>query len=162
MKKILFLLTMASLILASAAPASAAGAVNTKNQKQTHLFTIINKTGLPLGVRLISTDADHTVDHNFYLTVVKGTDEIPTEKTFELPGDTYAVSANYVQFYDPVYGWGCTTTKTNPGTMTLDRNIRMTFMGCKARVSFRGRQQEVNQRKFGVPKRTFNYRYVSP
>jgi len=65
-------------------------------------LTIINKSGVKLGIQLIDPfDSDNV----YFLTVEKGSRAEPTEKTFEINATTYGMFVHYMETWDPVYGF---------------------------------------------------------
>jgi hypothetical protein len=66
-------------------------------------LTVINKAEMKIGVELTGTDNGYA----YYFPVAKGVKENPTEITYDVYRDNYAIKIYYIQRYDPVYGYQC-------------------------------------------------------
>lgn len=65
-------------------------------------LTIVNKSGVKLGIQLIDPfDSDNI----YFLTIEKGSRAEPSEKTFEINATTYGMVVYYMETWDPVYGF---------------------------------------------------------
>lgn len=123
MKKIVLLIAVLSMIL-----------VASSEPYPTIRFTVVNKSGMDIAVQLRSKAkpcakcADTTESRFYYLTVLEGTREKPTEKTFIIDRDTYGMQLFYIETWDPVYGFECGST--TPNALLATRNIRMTVLPC--------------------------------
>ena len=87
-------------------------------------LTIVNKSGLPLEIRLTGEDTDTS----YYLRIESGDGLLPIEKVFTIIPGTYQMQPYYIELWDPVYGSSC----SQPGSETLFamRNIRVTILEC--------------------------------
>ena len=99
----------------------------------------VNRSGYPLVLRLIGTDPDDpkqmTDNYNYYLTVQKGEKGNPTVRTFNLPMIEYKITVTYIEIYDPVYGYQCSSQSAN---LDLTKTTQITFLTCNQRLSGRG------------------------
>ncbi len=135
MKKILIIITLLSLLLISA-----------DRPTDTIRLTIINKSGMDIAVQLRSRtiEAINSKDvlrgEFYYLPVAEGSREAPNVKVFDIQQDTYAMQLLYVETYDPVYGYECTTPA--PNTLIARNNIRLVVLPC----GFNPRPQAVGER----------------
>lgn len=123
MKRILILITLLSLLLISA-----------DRPKDTIRLTIINKSGMDIAIQLRSRtfEAINSKDvfrgEFYYMPVAEGTREAPNVKAFDIQRDTYAMQLLYVETYDPVYGYKCTTPA--PNSLIARNNIRLVVLPC--------------------------------
>lgn len=133
--RLLWILILSSLLLVSAKPLDL------------RRLTVVNKSGLPLGIRLdaIRSKADQDCDLFYYLTVPQGDREIPAVKEFTIAPDQYAIQVYYIETYDPVYHWSCVSPAA--GTFTMSHDSRLTFLECQ-RIPLRA--GEPTQAKFGA------------
>jgi hypothetical protein len=88
-------------------------------------LTIINKSGMDLGIQLLGTEDD---EHYYYLIVPEGDKDFPTEKTYTIVPDLYNMRVFYIETYDPVYGFKC--RQPQPNQLLLTRNIKVVFLPC--------------------------------
>lgn len=89
-------------------------------------FTVINESPFPLGISLTGTFTE-TI---YYLNVPEGDPEFPVEKTFTIARDEYQMVVYYIDLWDPVYGYTCTT---GPGGMlNAMKNSTITVKHCNA------------------------------
>lgn len=93
MKKILFIISPLLLICLAAIP------------RYTRLIemVIINKSGYDIEISLSGNETEE----QYYFRIPNGTEDAPTEKTFEVIPDTYTATLYYVELWDPVYGYTC-------------------------------------------------------
>jgi hypothetical protein len=130
---------------------------------------IVNKSGLPVEVQLTglgltglgpkglgpkglkgltliesSTDIE---EHSYYLRIPKGDRLAPTEKSFTIVPDYYAVQPYYIELWDPVYGSTCSALGAQ--TLDINRNIKVFILECNRRVPNAG---DVPLIKFGGAK----------
>lgn len=103
----------------------ALGTIGAKEPGKLMRFTVINKFELPIGIQLISQNDSNIY---YYLTIPAGSRADPTEKTFTLTRDEYAMQVYYIETYDPVYGYQC--SRPLPARMNATRNIRLVFNDC--------------------------------
>ena len=87
-------------------------------------LTIINKSGLPVEMRLTGTFCD---DNQYYLRVVEGDTMAPYMQVFTILPDRYSIALYYIELWDPVYGYHCGSK-----SMTVDifHNTRLTVTSC--------------------------------
>jgi len=73
--------------------------------KYTYLveMVIINKSGYDIEISLSGNETEE----QYYFRIPVGSEDEPTEKTFEVIPDTYTASLYYVELWDPVYGYTC-------------------------------------------------------
>jgi hypothetical protein len=86
-------------------------------------LTVVNKSGLKIEISLTG-QCEETF---YYLRVPKGDRASPMEKTFTLVPDTYSTSLYYIELWDPVYGYSCSSKSQ---TLDLTRNVRMVVLPC--------------------------------
>jgi hypothetical protein len=88
-------------------------------------LTIVNKSGLPLEIRLTSEEDSNIF---YYLRVDEGDRSKPAEKVFTILAGRYQMQPYYIELWDPVYGYSC----SQPGSQTLyaERNIKVTILEC--------------------------------
>ena len=89
-------------------------------------FTVINESPFPLGISLTGTFTETT----YYLNVPEGDSEFPVEKTFTITRDEYQMVVYYIDLWDPVYGYTCTTGPG--GLLNARRNNTLTVKHCNA------------------------------
>lgn len=87
-------------------------------------LTIVNKSGLPLEIRLTGEDTDAS----YYLRVEEGDRQFPAEGVFTIVPGTYQMQPYYIELWDPVYGPSC----GEAGSKTIEayHNIKVTFREC--------------------------------
>ena len=116
-------------------------------------LTVVNKGPLPLGLRLQSQDSDLF----YYLQIPGGgSKEYPIEKEFTIQTGNYSLSVNYIEFYDPVYGFQCSNSAMR--SLTISSNTRIVFLACGVRPPNNG---EPTQWKFW-PTRIRNIHFPFP
>jgi hypothetical protein len=88
-------------------------------------LTIVNKSGLPLEIRLTNEDDSNIF---YYLRLDEGDRSYPVEKIFTIIPGNYQMQPYYIELWDPVYGDSC----SDPGSQTLyaEHNIRITILEC--------------------------------
>jgi len=108
-------------------------------------LTVVNKSGLPLGIRLdqINPETDQQALF-YYLTVAKGQDNRPAEKSFTIVRQLYTMQVYYIEIHDPVYGYKCASPTS--GKLEAVRNTRLVFLKCRYTPPNAG---EPGQGKFG-------------
>ena len=106
-------------------------------------LTIVNKSGLKLEVRLTG---DCEINQ-YYLHVPEGNRQSPYHAIFTIIPDRYVVQPYYIELWDPVYGYSCST----PSSQTIDikRNMRIVIVECDRTPR---KPNEDNIVKFGVTK----------
>ena len=114
MKKALLITSILALFLVSADPVKLAR------------LTIINKSGMEIAIQLRSVEDDLLT---YYLRVPEGDKEHPYAMIFTIERDVYYMQLHYIETYDPVYGFKCTTQP--PNRLAAFRNLRVVFLGCK-------------------------------
>ena len=109
-------------------------------------LTVVNKSGRPLGIRLDEINpCDKQQALFYYLNVPKGDSLQPAEKTFTIIPERYKMQVYYIEFYDPVYGWSCSSPTS--GTLEASHsNTRLVFLKCGRRPPNAG---EAGLGKFG-------------
>ena len=88
-------------------------------------LTIVNKSGLPMEYKI--EGKNDSSDIFYYLRVPKGDRNKPAEQIFSIYQGEYTMTAYYVELWDPVYGYTCSSTSKN---MYVTRNIRLVFGEC--------------------------------
>jgi hypothetical protein len=122
MKKILLALALITLLLAAAGDKPA----------RLSRLTIINKSGLAVG---ISLEGQYT-GVQYYLHVLEGSRSAPLEKIFTITPDIYRMEVDYIELWDPVYGYSCSSS---PGlTVEATRNVRVVVLECDRAIPNRG------------------------
>lgn len=114
-KKIPFLLAL-TLLLAAAK----------KSNSDLVRFTVINESPFPLGISLTGTFTEAI----YYLNVPAGDQEFPVERTFTITRDEYQMQVYYIDLWDPVYGYTCSTGPG--GLLNAMRNSMITVKHCRA------------------------------
>lgn len=123
MKKILILISLLALLL-----------IGADRPVDTIQFTVINKSGMDIAIRLKAQDMECANSKDiirgefYYLTILKGDREQPNVKIFDIQKDTYAMQLFYIETYDPVYGFKCGTPQ--PNALQAARNLRLTVLPC--------------------------------
>ena len=87
-------------------------------------LTIVNKSGLPIEIRLTGED----VDTSYYLRVEEGDRQFPAEGVFTIVPGTYQMQPYYIELWDPVYGSSC--GEAGSTTLEANHNIKVTFAEC--------------------------------
>jgi len=113
MKKALLITSILALFLVSAAPVKLAR------------LTVINKSGMEIAIQLRSMEDDLLT---YYLRVPEGDKDHPYSMVFTIERDAYYMQLHYIETYDPVYGFKCTTQP--PNQLVAFRNLRVVFLGC--------------------------------
>ena len=103
-------------------------------------LTVVNKSGLPVEIKLTGSDEENY----YYLKVPRGYRDAPTEKVFTVVPDTYSAVSYYIEPWDPVYGYDCSSRSS---TLAATKNIRVTIMECD-RASRHGGETSIV--KFGM------------
>jgi len=95
------------------------------NQSYQHLveITVINKSGLPVEMSLTGSNAENF----YYLRIPKGDRDAPLEKTFTLLPDVYRATVYYIEPWDPVYGYDCSSKSD---TLNANHKLRVTILEC--------------------------------
>jgi hypothetical protein len=88
-------------------------------------LTIINKSEMKIGVELSGQDNGYA----YYLPVAKGVKENPTEIIYDIYRDKYQVTIDYIQRYDPVFGYQCTLTSQT--SLDIQGATRLVVKGCE-------------------------------
>jgi hypothetical protein len=106
-------------------------------------FTIINKSGMDIAVQLRTapkeccTSKEIIQSRFYYLPVAEGDRESPETKTFFIErGFTYGMQLFYIETWDPVYGFKCSTPK--PTALIARNNLRLTVLPCDQLPHFLG------------------------
>jgi hypothetical protein len=87
-------------------------------------LTVINKSGMELELELTGT-----CDENwYYLHVPEGTHMDPSTTVFTITPDVYSMTANYIELWDPVYGYTCGDTSSH--SVDVTRNVRIVILEC--------------------------------
>jgi hypothetical protein len=92
-------------------------------------LAVINKSGKPLGIRLDEINpGDDQQALFYYLNVPRGDSDQPAEKTFTIVPEHYSIQVFYIEPYDPVYGWSCSSPTS--GKLDAEHNSRLVFLKC--------------------------------
>lgn len=85
--------------------------------------TVINKSGMPVDVRLTGKYQEET----YYLRLSEGDRSYPTEGVVDVLPDEYSFEIFYVELWDPVYG-----TKCGEGSnyAEVTHSTRLTILEC--------------------------------
>jgi len=86
-------------------------------------LTIVNKSGLDIEIRLTGID----FENNYYLRIPAGDRTIPTERVFTLARDQYNSTLYYIELWDPVYGYSCSSKDQS---LDLRRNVKVLVTEC--------------------------------
>jgi len=107
----------------------------------TNELLVINKSDMPIEMTLTGQDTD-----SFYVLRVPAADlNGVAQQIFEVAQDTYTSSVWYVEIYDPVYGYSCSSKSME---LPVYRNVRVTVTGCDHTV--RGRSEPPSILKYGA------------
>ncbi|OGO30418.1 MAG: hypothetical protein A2Z16_00085 [Chloroflexi bacterium RBG_16_54_18] len=98
-------------------------------------FTVINESPFPLGISLTGLFTESI----YYLHLPEGDPEFPVERTFTIARDEYQMQVYYIDLWDPVYGYTCTTGQG--GTLNAKSNSTITVKHCNAAQSGGRRSQ---------------------
>jgi hypothetical protein len=90
-------------------------------------LTIVNKSGLAIEIELTGSLEECDEDYHYYLRVPEGDRLWPEEKVFTILPDKYTMSVYYVELWDPVYGYDCSSQS---GTINATRNVRVVVSEC--------------------------------
>ena len=134
MKKILLIASLLTLILIAAGP---------KPPKLVRL-TVVNKSGLPLEISLTGS----CEDNYYYLRVPEGDRLFPTKKVFTVAPDMYSARLYYIELWDPVYGYSCSSKSQQ---LDVRHNTRVMVLECDRTPACPGETSIV---KFGAGRRT--------
>jgi hypothetical protein len=131
MKKVVLFLALLSLFLIAA-----------DNQQITRLvrLVVINKSGMPVEISLTSNTDENL---SYYLRIPLGDRDAPYEMTFTIIPDQYQATAYYIEPWDPVYGYDCSS---KGGMLNAESNLRVTILECDRNVRASG---DTNQIKLG-------------
>jgi hypothetical protein len=121
MKSKINLVILLALVLVSAKPIS----------ERMAKLTIVNKSGMAIELRLTGSDTGSF----YYLRLPKGDRIVPEEDVFWIVPDQYSSSLYYVQLWDPVYGYSCSSKSQS---LDLRRNIRLMVFECDHRIAAPG------------------------
>ncbi len=108
-------LILAFLVLASIS----AGALPTRLVR----LKIINKSGRGIELSL----SGKNLEYFYYLRIPAGNRLMPAEQIFTIVPDTYASTLYYVELWDPVYGYQCSSKSQ---TLDISRNVEVTVLEC--------------------------------
>jgi hypothetical protein len=86
-------------------------------------LTVINKAGLKIEIELTGKYQENT----YYIRIPQGDHVLPAEKTFSLVPDTYSTNLYFIELWDPVYGYSCTSKSQ---TLEIKRNVRVVVLPC--------------------------------
>lgn len=98
-------------------------------------FTVVNQSPFPLGISLTGLFTESI----YYLSVPEGDPEFPVERTFTIARDEYQMQVYYIDMWDPVYGYTCTTGQG--GTLNAKSNSSITVKHCNSAQSGGRRSQ---------------------
>jgi hypothetical protein len=88
-------------------------------------FTVINKSGQELAIRLITNDNSRF----YYLRVPEGDKKQPSQTEFTLVKDIYRIRVIYIVRKDPLTGLECPGSRS--ATIMALRDIRMAVTSCR-------------------------------
>jgi len=97
-------------------------------------LTIINQSEVDIGIRLVNAEKDL----NYYLTIVEGDKDHPTEKDFFIERALYDMQVYYIETWDPVYGYPKCDGQVQIGRMLAKHNLRVVFDRCYLQPAARG------------------------
>ncbi len=103
-------------------------------------IVIINKSDMDIEISLSGNETDE----QYYLRIPTGTEDAPTEKTFEVIPDTYTATLYYVELWDPVYGYSC---DNKSHSIDANHKTRVTVFECSKSIRRPGEYPII---KFGV------------
>jgi hypothetical protein len=104
---------------------------------------VINRSGVPLAIKLTGI-SDSTAF--YYLHVPKGDRDWPYDKTFAIASGEYQMSVYYIEIYDPVYGYSCSSAPSS--TLTMTRQIVIYFNECGVRPRHGGEPAQMKYWKW--------------
>ncbi|MBN2547949.1 MAG: hypothetical protein JXB15_02235 [Anaerolineales bacterium] len=105
-------------------------------------LTVINKSGMELEVRL-SSNCSYLRSLGvkasecpwYVLHVPEGDRYAPSETVFTIVREIYAASVDYLEIWDPVYGYSCSS---NAAVVQATSNARLVVLECDRRAPNRG------------------------
>lgn len=101
-------------------------------------FTVVNESPFPLGISLTGTFTESF----YYLHVPEGDPEFPVERTFTIARDEYQMQVYYIDLWDPVYGYTCSSGPG--GLLNAKKNNSITVKHCNASTAGGSRNREEN------------------
>jgi len=86
-------------------------------------LTVINRSEMEIAIRLNGSENEIF----YYLRIPAGEELTPTERVFTVVGDQYSSTLYYIEPWDPIYGYRCSSTNRN---LDLTRNVRVIVQEC--------------------------------
>lgn len=130
MRKILLTLSILGLFFEGSAP----------GYKWLVQLTIINQSGLPVEISLKTADEDNI----YYLRIPRGDRTNPVEKTYTIVPAVYQATLYYVELWDPVYGYSCSSKSQS---INANRKLQLVVFECNRTIAKPG---EIPKIKFGA------------
>jgi len=118
-------------------------------------LTVVNKADMEIAIKLQSIEEELLV---YYLRVPEGSKANPVAETFTIQRDAYHMQVYYIETYDPVYGFKCTTPP--PNQLVAARNIRVTVLECGVNPPFPG--EPTMWKYFSVPTKNVSSKCLPP
>jgi hypothetical protein len=113
MKKTLLFISLLTLLALGARPANG----------PLKRLTVINKSGMDIAIRLTGSDSE-----NFYYLRIPAADRTtPTAKVFTVVRDRYSSTLYYIELWDPVYGFSCSSMDQ---ILDITRNVKVIVSEC--------------------------------
>jgi hypothetical protein len=131
-KKTLFMLVLVAMLAWGATVAATTPKVR---------LTVVNRSGKAVELVLSGEEEGEM----YALRIPKGTRQSPTEKVFTLVPDTYSAELTYVELWDPVYGYTCSSKSQ---TLDASRSLRVVILECDRNARNGGEPPKMT--KFGA------------
>jgi hypothetical protein len=106
-------------------------------------LTVINKSGLPIEISLQTSDQENI----YYLRLPEGDTTNPSEKTYTVVPAVYTATLYYVELWDPVYGYSCSSKSQS---IDAQHQVQITVFPCNKTIAKPGEDPKL---KFGAPSR---------
>jgi hypothetical protein len=109
-------------------------------------LTVINKSSLPIAVKLTGDEYDQF----YYLKIPKGSREHPVSMEYTVVQDNYAAVIYYLEYWDPVYGYKCSSPTAK---LDASHSSRLTVVPCTQKAAYSGEPGILKLPSAGRPRR---------
>jgi hypothetical protein len=133
MKKMIMVISLLAMWLVSAGP----------GYQWLVELTVINKSGMAIEISMQDTDQENI----YYLRIPQGDMTNPAEKTYTVVRATYTATLYYVELWDPVYGYSCSSKSQS---IDAQHKVKVVVFPCNKTISQPGSAVKI---KFGAPAR---------
>jgi hypothetical protein len=133
MKKIIMIISLLAMWLVSAGP----------GYQWLVELTVINKSGMAIEISMQDEDQENI----YYLRIPQGDRTNPTEKTYTVVRATYSATLYYVELWDPVYGYSCSSKSQS---INAQHKVQVVVFPCNMTIAKPGTAERI---KFGAPTR---------